>query len=73
MSKKFVWKKIGKIIAAISSIAVGLAIGGNVLYNEGLYTGGERIYNAGCEIYDDFQEKMADYANEENSEENENL
>lgn len=67
MSKKFSWKQAIKSITAIGSIMIGMAIGGNVLYNKGLYAGGERIYDAGCDIYDDFEERMADYANRDSS------
>lgn len=54
-------KRIGKIVVAIGSMLTGLIIGGNVLYNDGLYTGGVRVYDTACEIYPDFKDRVMEY------------
>lgn len=66
---KNLWKHWGKIAAAFAAIGVGAAIGGNVLYNEGMLEGGSRVYDAASDVYEDFHEKMQEYANRDEKEE----
>lgn len=64
-------KKAVKIILAISSIVTGAVIGGMTIYKEGQMSGGASVYAAGQEMYSDFSEKMAEYSNRDELDEDE--
>lgn len=65
------WKVITKAVATIGAIGAGMALGGNMLYKQGMMEGGSRVYDAAANVYEDFPEKMAEYASREETDENE--
>lgn len=61
MRAKYNLKRARKIIASLAALIGGVVIGGNVIYNDGRYAGARRVYEMGSEIYDDFNERVQEY------------